>query len=779
MRLKMVAAALGIAAVSLLPVLTPAMLLAVVIILLLLLLARRYCSSPQLSASLALALLLGIGWSMAYGLLVLRSQLPVELEQVPLTVIGTVADLPVVASSYGEPVVRFEFRVEALQCAGLESKCTPALRRLRLNWVNPPAIEPGQRWQLSIAARRPYGLMNPGGFDYQTWLQRRGIGGVGRVLEDSGNRLLGVDYLCLDYWRGNIARLLDRHMQDYPHSALLKALLIADKRNISEQQWQLFRRCGIVHLLVISGLHIGLVGGLVFALLRGLLLLTPWRHRAISTAALVSTGVALLYCLAAGASLPTQRAVITLALVMLGLWRRRQGWARDALLQALLVCLLLDPLAVVGTSFWLSFGAVLVLAIGLGGQRAERRGWRRVLRGQWVILGLAPVLAATVGQFSLLAPLVNLVAIPVFSLAIVPLALLGLVLLAPFPDVAQLCWRLADHILQGLQLGLSQLSSYLPIDVWYVPQLPFALLISTALGALLLITPPGMPIRRLGWLMVLPLLCYRPPAPLHNDVNLAVLDVGQGLSVVVQTAGHVLVYDVGARYEQGNQRYFSMAQAAVVPYLRSRGIDYIDTLVLSHGDNDHAGARWELLDAMPVGRVVSGEPLPDLEAASCHGAADWQWDGIAFRFLSTPQQAGGIAPAAEVAGANNRSCVLRIEVGEQAILLPGDIETAVEQSLARDYRDQLAAALLIAPHHGSHSSSSWAFIKRVRPQHVVFSSGYRNRFGHPHPQVVERYRLLHSQLYSTAESGALEFRWRGGKLLSPTHYRRIKRRYWL
>lgn len=789
MRSIIVAAATGIAAVSLLPALYPAMLPATLVSALLLLALRRWAGCRRLS--LLVALLLGAGWSIAYGLSLLRSQLPDTLEQVPLTVVGTIADLPVAGTRYGEPLVRFEFIVESVHCAGRQPDCAPHLRRLRLSWSGPPAIEPGQRWQLSVTARRPHGLMNPGGFDYQTWLQRRGVGGVGQVSGDADNRLLGVAYARLDYWRGRLAQRLDRQLQDYRHSAVLKALLIADKRAISDKQWQLFRRYGLVHLMVISGLHIGLVGGLVFALARWLLLLTPVRHRAMPLAALLSLLAALLYCLAAGASLPTQRALITLALVMVGLWRRRQGWARDALLQALLACLLLDPLAVVSASFWLSFGAVLVLAIGLSGQLGATPRWRRALRGQWVMCGLAPVLAAAIGEFSLLAPLVNLVAIPVFSLLVVPLALLGLVLL-PLPDAAHACWWLADQVLQGIVQALQWIGNWLPVDVWRVPQLPLLLLLSTALGALLCIAPRGFPLRYLGWLLLLPLLCYRPPPPPVGGLNLTVLDVGQGLSVVVQSAGHVLVYDVGARYEQGNQRYFSMAEAALIPFLRSRGIARIDTLVLSHGDNDHAGGRHELLATIPVDRVLVGEPLAGLRAASCHTAGGWEWDGIRFRFLPVEQlnppnhsSAAHSSPGASIPElynakkGNSRSCVLQIEVGGQAILLPGDIGAAQEQSLARSYPDQLAASLLIASHHGSQSSSSWAFIKQVRPRHVVFSSGYHNPFGHPHPQVVERFRQLRSELYNTSASGALEFRWRDGKLLSPTHYRRIKRRYWL
>lgn len=772
-------AVLGIALVSAFPSLTGSMLLATVVASVVCLgLRSRF---PRRRIDPLLCVLLGMLCAEIQGLQLLRAQLPAELEQVPLTIHGTVIGLPESMRRQGVQSSRFEFRVDTVQCGRDGENCARGLGLLRLTWREAPSLLPGQRWQLQVRLKRPRGYMNPGGFDYQTWLVARGFGATGYVVDGSGNRLLAVDRGSLAYWRGQLATVLDGQLQHLEQAPLLKALLIADKRDLKRRQWQRFQRHGVIHLLVISGLHIGLVASLVFALSRLLALLTPWRYRATELAALAAVCAALLYCLAAGATLPTRRAVIATAVVMACIAWRREGWARLALPLSLLACLLTQPLAIVSPSFWLSFAAVALLIIGLSGRIGPSGFFRLLLKSQWVIaLGMTPVMLATLGQISWVAPLVNLLAVPLFSLVVVPSALTGLVMLPVMPLVSALCWQLCEFCLNALLAFLLRLEQALPLIYSHLPQLPLPVLASLAVAAVILVAPRGFPGKPMAAVTLIGMLLYQPPPPPPGDLSLTVLDVGQGLSVVVQTHAKTLVYDLGPRYELDEGEFFSTAQAVVLPFLRSRGIAAVDTLVLSHADNDHAGGWQTFLADMPVARVLVGEPIPQLPASRCSRDEHWEWSGVQFRFLQVGPVDDGLdreSPAFQTS--NNLSCVLQIEVAGQRILLPGDIETEIEWELVRDWAEQLAATVLVAPHHGSRSSSSWALVKHVRPRHVVFSAGYRNAFNHPSAVVQQRYQRIGSVLHNTSEHGAVEFRFSRGRMLSPTHYRPLRRRFWL
>lgn len=772
MQIRMIALAIGLAAVTLLPELNPAMALATALACIIC--AGFNCRYPALT--LLTCLLAGASWSMCYGLRVLDVQMPRQLEQQPLWVLGEVRGLPVSGSRHGQPFVRFDLDIEQIDCAGDCAAILPSTLSwsgvLRINWSGAPPLQPGQQWRLRVKAKRSRGLMNPGGFDYQTWLIERGIGGVGYVVTDADNQLLGQQRLSVDYWRWRLSEYLDSQLQPLTSRPILKALLIADKRDISRPQWELFQRHGIIHLMVISGLHIGLVAALVFGFVRILVLLlgssAPDRPAAVAAAL-----AALVYSVAAGGSVPTQRAFIMVATVMVMVMLRRNPLSSIGLVMAATVCLLLDPLAVASTSFWLSFSAVLALMVGLSGRIHPQRRRRALAQSQcFVFVGLLPVLAFSFGQVSIDAPIVNLLVVPVFGLMIVPCNLLALAISGVLPEWAHWLWQACDSVLALIVWVLQTADQQFAITLLALPAMPLGVIVLAAIGVLVLLLPWGMPRQAAGVVLLVPLWVYQPDTPSPGELDLAVLDVGQGLSVVIRTAGHVLVYDVGARYQQGDDQYFSMSQAALLPYLRSRGIDAVDRLVLSHSDNDHAGAWPELLQAMPIPAIYAGETIVGLRTRACNGAEGWQWEGVHFQFLATT--AGASDPS------NNHSCVLRVDAGEYRFLLPGDIGAGVEQALVRaGGAEELRASVLLAPHHGSRSSSSWAWLKAVRPSHVVFSTGYRNQFGHPHAVVVDRYRRVDSSLHNTSEHGMVEFRLREGKLLTPTHYRDQVKRYWL
>lgn len=724
---------------------------------------------------------LGASWSLVYGMRLVNSLLPTDIELQPLVISGRVVELPETGSRGGEPYTRFVLKVTGATCEEGQRRCFNALRRVRLSWADAPDIAPGQHWRLLVKLQRPHGFMNPGGFDYQTWLVRQGIGAVGYVQVDSMNRLQDHDRSTLDYRRWQLASILDREMAGLVARPVLKALILADKRELRPWQWQLFERHGIIHLMVISGLHVGLVSGLLFGLVRLCSLVTPWRARSMEIAAVSSLIGALVYCLLAGATLPTQRACIMVAVFMAALLRRRQQAIASGMCWALLLCLLWDPLAVVTPSFWLSFGAVFVLMAGLSGAVPARSRWLQALRGQWVVFaGLLPLSITVFGHFSATAPLVNLWVVPLFSLLVVPLALLGLPLAFVSGAMARWCWQCCDYLVAGMVDGLKALDNLLPFEgLVVVPQASLPLLALGVTGTALLIAPKGFPLRTCGVLLLIPLLVYQPEKPAEGELNLTVLDVGQGLSIVVETAGHTLIYDVGARFEDDDQSYFSLAEVVLVPFLRSRGIGSVDTLVLSHADNDHAGAWPELSSSLPVNRIYTGEPVPNLSSLPCAASPAWVRDGISFDFLPAATLFEENSAAAREVSSNDRSCVLSIRAGAYHWLLPGDIGSEIEQRLVLSEAENLSASVLIAPHHGSHSSSSWAFLKWVRPDHVVFSSGYRNRFGHPDDKIVRRYQRFGTKLHSTSEHGAVTFHLREGRLLTPTHYRSGRKRYWL
>ncbi|ARN75842.1 DNA internalization-related competence protein ComEC/Rec2 [Oceanicoccus sagamiensis] len=760
------AAAAGIAVVSICPQLPP--LTSLILCLPLaawLALKRFYC---------LLGFTAGLAWGALYGHQLLASQLVADWQQQPLWLEGQVVGLPLTSLQRGQSVTRFQLRLSQPPCIAPQD-CRHGLRLVQLNWYqqhsSPQTIIPGQQWRLQVSLKRPYGMANPGGFDYQSWLIQQGVGAVGRVIGNPHNRLIADNNGSVDRWRWWLGGIIDDAANELSHRDIIKALLIGDRRGISPQQWQLFAATGTTHLMVISGLHLGLVTTLVFTVVRALVLLLFPRLPAERCAALVAILFALIYALAAGFTLPTQRALIMISVFMLGLCWRRQFPAGQAMAVALLLCLMHDPLATVSLSFYLSFAAVACLFYGGVGRYPVLGGLEKILLAQGLVfIGLLPVLAIFVGQLGFISPLANMVLVPFFSLVLVPVNFIALLTSLISLPAATVLWQLTDSLLT-LSLDYLQLLNSMAVDLnLSIAYRPWPVQVLALLAVLVLLSPTGVPAKYWGGLLLLPLMVYQPTKLAAGDLRVTVLDVGQGLSVVLNTRHHTLVYDVGPSYSA----QFDTATAVVVPYLRYLGINRVDRLVLSHGDNDHAGAAAPFIQQVDTRRLFYGdEVLSGLHAsASLCTPQSWFWDGVHFEFLQLP----GFQRATK---SNNRSCVLKVTAGKQRFLLPGDIEAATESRLLNTYPTLLTADVLLAPHHGSASSSSWAFIKRVDPDRVVFSSGYRNQFGHPHPAIVDRYRVLNSAFYLSSQSGALTFTVSHGQMLGPSQYRQQHRRYWL
>lgn len=722
--------------------------------------------------------ILGFCWAAACAQWRMADALPPGWEGRDISVTGVVADLP---QPY-QRSVRFEFDVEAVHTAG--ASVPP---RILLAWWGRgargdqpamfPGVRAGERWRFTVRLRRPRGGANPHGFDYEGWLLERSIRATGYVRAASDARPIDEQVHRPRYWvaaarerlRGRIlAALAER-----PYAGVIAALAIGDQRAIPPQQWQVFTRTGVNHLMSISGLHVTMVSGLAFALAYW-----GWRRSARlvirlparKAAALAGLAAALVYTLLAGFAVPAQRTLYMLAVAAGALWLGRIASVSTVLAAALFIVLLVDPWAVLAPGFWLSFGAVAVIMFVSAGRIAQPHwlpGWVRV---QWsVTVALVPPLIALFKQVSLVSPLANAIAIPVVSLVVVPLTLIGAVLPVDFVLL------LAQWVMAWCGALLEALSA-LPAAVWQQHAPPPWAVVAAAAGVIWLLLPRGIPARWLGAALFAPLALTTGPRLGEGELRLTVLDVGHGLAIAAVTRNHALLYDTGPAFGPGADS----GNRIIVPFLRASGIKVLTGMIVSHDDADHSGGAVSVLQALPVNWFASSLPAPgppglDAQRAyRCFAGQQWQWDGVAFEILH-PQQASYEAPRIRD---NDRSCVLRVSAPGGTVLVPADIERRSERELVGGARERLRADVLIAPHQGSRTSSTAEFVAAVAPRAVIFPVGYRNRFGHPHNEVVERYRGLGSRIYRTDRDGAVTVTFSASGTIHIEPHRAHYRRYW-
>lgn len=733
-----------------------------------------------------IALLLGLVWATGYGYLRLHQQLPPALEGLDLWVEGEVVGLPRVnerSQGFMLQVLKLELPDEAAHQLG-DLVTTQSLQRLRINWYkNWREVRPGERWRLLLRLKRPHGFANPGGFDYQGWLFQQGVGATGYVREHEGNhRFAAANYFHepLDQWRYQLYQRLFERFKEDPLKGLLMALLMGERKDVDNEQWQLLSQTGTNHLFVISGLHVGFVAlcaYLVFFNLSRWLLLGPPRIAAQQVAVVAALLAACAYAAIAGFSLPTQRALIMLVVMLAGRLLRRKVNVWHSFFMALLLVLLWDPLAPQAVGFWLSFGAVGSLLYAFGKRTDSRGFWWRWLRPQWVVfIAFLPVLLFFFQQASLVSPLANIIAIPVVGFILVPLCVLLVLLdvawqitgLELFDYLAgQLSWAASWCL--DVMVAFLRLLADLPAGQWQ-NALSLGALLCALGGILLLLSPRGVPARWLAVFCFLPLFMGADNRPHFGSFEVTVLDVGQGLSVHVATRNHHLIYDVGARFNDN----FDAASSVILPYLRQQGITSLDRVIVSHGDNDHAGSLPVLLAEIPVNEVISGASRAVAQRADvipCQDDFSWQWDGVTFHLM----QVEALFWNKE----NNRSCVLKVSSNKLSLLIPGDIESSGEAELLKKYGETLQADVLVAPHHGSLTSSGDAFLSQVKPFAVIVSSGYRNRFGHPHHKILARYQKHNIEMVNTAHEGAIQVtNGQSGKRPQLMLYRQTFRRYW-
>ena len=709
------------------------------------------------------AICCGFAWTVLQGHAILQPRLPEGFSGQFVMVTGTVASLP---ETRGKQV-RFLFLAETMQDARKQEHAY--VGRIRLNWRSAPQpIRPGQRWRLQVKLKPPNGFSNPGGFDYETWLFRKRIHATGYV------RGKGLETLLpsAGRWRPSHAlhglrQALSQHIEQTApgdQSGLIRALALGDRSGITSRQWAALRHTGTQHLLAISGLHVGMAalwafwaGRLLWSLFPALSRRLPASFAALWCALLGSC----LYAGLAGFSLPTQRALIMLAACLSGSLcghRRRLSFAFAGAVGCIL---LLDPFSLLAAEFWLSFLAVCLIFHLLRG-----RGGAALWRTQFLLpLGMAPILLFWFQEWAVYSCVANLVAVPLVAWIIAPIILLATLALAVFPEGAAFLFSCAGYALHGL-LRFLEFVQTLPMASWRHPAPSVWICLSALLGMGTLLLPRVTPGRGLGLFLLLPLLFPSRPEPAMGEFHLHLLDVGQGLSALVKTRNHSLIYDTGDFWSE----HFNAADSVILPFLRHQGIRRTDILLLSHNDRDHVGSSHRL--AGHATRVLGNFPRPGSTPDPCLAGQEWAWDGVMFRILHP-------RPGQHM-NDNNLSCVLLIrQTDGRSALLTGDIEALAETQLLLRQRAWLDADVLIVPHHGSRSSSTKEFVAAVSPEIALFATGYLNRFRMPHPEVTRTYRQAGAQTYSSAGSGALRVTPHAdGVSWEVREHRREHRRFW-
>ena len=653
--------------------------------------------------------------------------------------------------------------------------------RSRVSWFEPATIPViGDVWEFELRLRRPYGNSNPGLFSLENWMFREKIHATGYIVAGKRNRLYSSGSLSWieQYRRAFVVRV--NAIGGEP-AAVLAAIGVGARHLISRDQWERYATTGTSHLMAISGLHIGLAATAAFMMIVFVLGVCRLRGNHLDHGIISAAIVATLYAVISGFAVPSQRATMMLGLAALAFFsRRRADPARIVAAVALLV-FIVDPISIMMPGFGLSFGAVVALlwfakSASLS-PRDERylakatAALRKLFGMQFALLfGLMPLTALIFHRISFIAPVANMIVVPVFSLITVPLTLASMII--------HPVWEGGASWLLGAAAKSVQVVERVIFEAAQVPGAsaePSGIggddgtyLCFILLPAIWLVLPRGWPGRGIAPLGIVALLLHSPALPPRDCVDVHVLDVGQGLAVALQTRQRFVLFDTGASYRGGG----SAAEQLVLPFMRYKGLDKIDWLVVSHADDDHAGGVSALTGEIAVGGILVGEPLPRLRQSSmsCVAGHSWRAGAAVFRVLHP-------GPGNLMTG-NDSSCVIAVSVGEHQLILTGDIETAGEQRLLAESDLQGVTAVVI-PHHGSLTSSSPRFVNRLRPNLAIASAGRNNRWDFPKDRVVRRWEGAGATVLSTASSGAISFRLCANDGISLLREERLRRRrFW-
>ncbi|GAC14641.1 DNA internalization-related competence protein ComEC/Rec2 [Aliiglaciecola lipolytica] len=659
-----------------------------------------------------------------------------------------------------------------LVISSINGKTSYTQPRVRLNWKLPAwPLKQGQRVNLSVKLKPVHGLANDGGFNYQKWLISNNIVATGYVLNDSA-----------ELQENNVTvrqRLIDKFKSiELRHSSWIAAMTFGDRSGLTQQNWQMMQTTGVAHLVAISGLHLGVVASLCYFIFTQLLRLfgrivtLPQRVNYQYISLLITLIATFFYAYIAGFSLPTLRAWIMLTLWALMLFSKRYITFKWFIILNMFIFILIQPMSLLSASFWLSFGAIAFIAVvswlwpvnvaDIQSHRVLNRSIqvsKSIIRLQLMLsLLMLPVVAVYFSMVSVSSPIVNVIAVPVVTLIIVPLCLLGCFSLLFSQNWAAWFFSWVDRLLDFCLIGLHYFQQ-LSWSRFELPGMPIIVWFSVFIATIAVFVPLNRRIKLTAIIGLLPFLSYFLPSQ-STSWKLHVLDVGQGLSVLVEQDGRALLYDTGAAFPSR----FNMSEAVILPLLKHENINQLDWMVISHFDNDHAGGLPQLLSGINVGAFLSNQDM-------CHNQLVIKWEKLTIR---------GLWPEIDHRGkGNDFSCVLQISDGIQSVILPGDISKYVEKRLVTELGNKLNTDILVAAHHGSDTSSLDSFIQATSPQYAIFSQGYLNRWDFPKQQVVNRFVNQKVELMSTAQSGQITFTFsRNGKPIKVSRFRQDPMQSW-
>lgn len=712
---------------------------------------------------------IGFCWALFFAHLKMSHVLDAEIENTDVVIKGIVISLPETYDDY----VRFLIDIEEISDLNGQHFTSPGIARL--SWYKYKTIPaPGEIWQLRAKLKRPYGFMNSGGFDYEAWMLRQDIKATGYVKFDKQNQKTGENNnYFIQKFRYKIARQLKQTI-DKPLLGLVLALSLGDRSQLDVEQWQVLSQTGTSHLIAISGLHLSLIAGFIYffaSFIWSRFYFLTQRIPAPCFASIAAFVGAFIYALLSGFALPAQRALIMIAVFLIARFSVRQVLLSNVICIAAVLVLILDPFAIIAVDFYLSFMAVIFILYISRFRISKHHNLARWIRLQCLLsFALCPILIFWFKQIPLYSVLANLIAIPIIGFLVVPLTLISLILLFTLPTIAQSLYELINKINEFhwayLEFLSQQNNAVIPIASPYLWPL-----ILTITGVLILLMPKGLPARGLGIFFFIPLLFPFNEELKPGEFEFVLLDVGQGLSAVIQTKEHTLVYDTGAQFSER----FNIGDAVIKPYLREKGINQISMLLISHGDNDHIGGANAVINNFKVSKILSSVPknipeqFPEQKSEFCSAGQKWRWDGVDFEILH-PQNMSLFT-------GNNASCVLKVFSKSGSVLLTGDIEKEAEESLIKRYGRALHTDILLVPHHGSKTSSTEVFISTVSPTYAFIPAGYRNRFGFPKKDIIKRYDIDVVKTFISNETGELSAKFRD-KGLQIDEFRTKNRRFW-
>lgn len=674
-------------------------------------------------------------------------RLPKLWIQKPLHISGKIISVPV-AKFHGE---QFQFKTSCINHRNIKAK-------LLLRWYQkPPPLMAGEKWRFTASLKPPVGTHNPGGFDYAAYLRHQGIVATGTVHQ--GNKLQKAAWPNLNALRQKIQHNIARVVKNPTLAAFVSALSVGLRAGLTQQDWQIFQKTGTNHLIAIAGLHIGFVAAIFYWLGNFL-----WRrssrlllfYPAQKAAEILAFLGAFLYALLSGFALPAERTILMLFCFLLATLLDRSASLWRRLIFAICVILLIDPFSIFDSSFWLSVASLFWIGWVLSGRLKAQGHLKSLFKMQLgIILGLLPLMALYFQQISLIAFFTNALAIPWVGFVILPIILFALSFyFLQLKIASQFLFAFAGKCLWPLWHFLI-FSAALPFARFHLVIFHDWILIFAVVGLLFLLAPRYFPCKKYVVFGLLPLFFYQPSHPKPHHFWVSVIDVGQGLSVLVQTARHVMLYDTGARYPGG----FDFGEAVVTPYLRLQNVHTIDRLEISHGDNDHSGGMSAILHNFKVKTVFTSAPnlVKQFHAQYCRAGQNWEWDGVQFTTLN---------PLDKKYEDNNSSCVIKIDDGKKNILLTGDIQASAEKALVKKYGTLLKSTVLVSPHHGSQTSSTSAFLRAVSPRIVVISAGKYNVYHLPSKPVLTRYKKDHFKVLNTADLGRVRVKFGRAAIIS-------------